>query len=166
MTCASAVRIAGPDDRQEIWRLFLQSHRENGQFTLAPEKVDWLLHRTLVPQAISPNDIGPRGVIGVIGAVGALEALSMLIIDSYWYTDDKHLSEYLVFVDPECRKSGHAKAMIEWMKHESDVIGLPLVTGIISNIRTEAKVRLYRRMLPPIGAFFMYRGTKPSSATV
>src|SRR5512141_875533 len=99
----SVVRIAGPDDRQEIWRLFLQSHRENGQFTLAPEKVDWLLHRALVPQAVPAWDMGPRGVVAVIGEQGALEALTMLMIDTYWYTNDKHLAEYLVFVDPECR---------------------------------------------------------------
>lgn len=159
----SIVRIAGADDRQEIWRLFLQGHRENGQFNLVPEKVDWLLHRALVPQAIPAWDTGPRGVVGVIGEPGKLEALALLVIDTYWYTEDKHLSEYVVYVDPECRRSNHAKAMIEWMKHESDVTGLPLVTGIISNIRTEAKVRLYRRMVPPIGAFFMYRG-KPSRA--
>ena len=144
--------------------MFLQSHRENGQFNLAPEKVDWLLHRALFPQMIPAWDIGGRPVIGVIGAVGALEALVLMAIETYWYTEDKHISEYMIYVDPECRRSNHAKAIIEWMKHQSDITGLPLMTGIISNKQTEAKVRLYRRMLPPIGAFFMYRGSKSSSA--
>jgi GNAT superfamily N-acetyltransferase len=160
----SSVRIAGPDDRQEIWRMFLQSHRENGQFALDPEKVDWLLHRALYPQMIAPSDFGPRPVVGVIGAVGALEALALMAVDTYWYTNEKHLGEYLVYVDPECRHSGHAKAIIQWMKRQSDITGLPLLTGIISNQRTDAKVRLYRRMLPPIGAFFMYRGKSSSAA--
>ncbi len=144
--------------------MFLQSHRENGQFTLAPEKVDWLLHRALFPQMIAPHDYGVRPVVGVIGEVGKLEALVLMAIETYWYTDDKHIGEYLVYVDPECRQSNHAKAIIQWMKHQSDITGLPLLTGIISTKQTEAKVRLYRRMLPPIGAFFMYRGTKSSSA--
>jgi hypothetical protein len=156
----SVVRIAKADDRPEVWRLLLQSHRENGQFTLKPEKVDWLVTRALEPKLIPEWDMGARPIISVIGATGALEALCLMSVDAYWYTDEKHLGEYLVYVDPECRKSGHAKAMVEWMKHQSDITGLPLLTGVISNERTEAKVRLYRRMVPYIGAFFLYRGGK------
>jgi len=45
MTSPSLVRIAGPRDREEVWRLFLQGHQENGIFELAPEKVDYLINR-------------------------------------------------------------------------------------------------------------------------
>lgn len=152
MTCPSIVRVAKPDDRQEIWRLFLQGHRENGQFNLAPEKVDYFLSRALCPEAIPAWDTGPRGAIGVIGDVGALEALVFVTIGTYWYSHDRHLEEFIVYVDPECRKSTHARALVGWMKHQSDLTGLPLVTGIISNERTEAKVALYSRMLPKVGA--------------
>lgn len=161
MTCPSIVRVAKQDDRQEIWRLFLQGHRENGQFNLAPEKVDYFLTRALVPEAIPAWDTGPRGAIGVIGDVGALEALVFVTIGSYWYSHDRHLEEFIVYVDPECRKSTHARSLVSWMKHQSDLTGLPLVTGIISNERTEAKVALYSRMLPKVGAFFLY-GNKGS----
>jgi GNAT superfamily N-acetyltransferase len=161
MTCPSIVRVARPDDRQEIWRLFLQGHRENGQFTLAPEKVDYFLNRALFPDAIPEWDTGPRGAIGVIGDVGALEALVFVTIGTYWYSHDRHLEEFIVYVDPECRKSTHARALVAWMKQQSDFTGLPLVTGIISNHRTEAKVALYERMLPRVGAFFLY-GSKGS----
>jgi hypothetical protein len=169
MTCPSIVRIARPEDRQEIWRLFLQGHRENGQFTLAPEKVDFLLTRALCPQLIPEWDTGPRGAIGVIGDIGSLEALVLVMIDTYWYSNERHLGEYLVYVDPECRRSYHARALVEWMKHQSDKTRLPLLTGIISNQRTEAKVRLYQRMLPRIGAFFLYTpqsSVQSSSAAV
>jgi hypothetical protein len=33
---------------------------------------------------------------------------------------------------------------------------MPLVIGVISNIRTEAKIKLYERRLPKAGAFFVY----------
>jgi GNAT superfamily N-acetyltransferase len=158
MPCPSIVRVAKPADHMEIWRLFLQGHRENGQFNLAPEKVEYFLSRALHPDLIPDWDTGPRGAIGVIGDVGHLEALVFVTIGSYWYSHDRHLEEFLVFVDPECRASGHARALIEWMKLQSDKTGLPLVTGVISNERTEAKVRLYRRLLPPVGAFFLYGG--------
>lgn len=156
MTCPSIVRVARPEDRQEIWRLFLQGHRENAQFSLAPEKVDWFITRALHPDLIPQWDTGPRGAIGVIGDVGKLEALAFLTIGSFWYSHDRHLEEYVVYVDPECRRSYHARAMITWMKQQSHNTGLQLLTGVISNIRTEAKVNLYGRMVPKIGAFFLY----------
>lgn len=162
MTSPSVVRIATPEDGQEIWRLFLQGHKENGIFTLAPEKVQWFLNRVLYPETIPIGDTGPRGVIGVIGPVGSLEALVFLTIGSYWYSDDLHLEEYIIYTDPEHRKSHHVQALIAWMKNQVELTGLPLVTGIISNVRTEAKCRLYRRMLPKIGEFF-YLGPKGSS---
>jgi len=42
------------------------------------------------------------------------------------------------------------------MKNLSDQLGIPLLTGIISKERTAAKIRLYDRMLPRIGAFYLY----------
>jgi GNAT superfamily N-acetyltransferase len=162
MSCPSIVRVAGPADRQEIWRLFLQSHRENGKFSLAPEKVDFFINRALFPEAIPEWDTGVRGAIGVIGDVGSLEAIVLLMLGSYWYTHDRFLEEYMIFVDPECRRSFHARALIQWMKNQSDRVGLPLFTGVVSTHRTEAKVALYERMLPRVGAFFLY-GDKFSS---
>jgi hypothetical protein len=158
----SVVRLATAEDASEIWRLLLQSHKENGMFTLAPEKVAWFLSRVLCPETIPPDDTGTRGVIGVIGPVGSLEALVFLTIGQYWYTNDKHLEEFIVYTDPEHRKSHHVQALIEWMKHQVEVTQMPLFTGIVSNIRTEAKCRLYRRMLPKVGEFFCL-GPKGSS---
>jgi len=163
MSFLSDVRLAKPEDHQEIWRLFLQGHRENGLFSLAPEKVQWFMNRALYPHLIPPNDTGVRGVIGVIGPVGALEALVFLTVGEYWYSDQKHIEEFIVYVDPECRKSTHAHALIEWMKQQVEETQLPLMTGIISTHRTEAKCRLYRRMLPKIGEFFYLA---PKGATV
>lgn len=151
----SPVRAATPEDYREIWRLFLQSHRENGLFEIAPNKVQWLLNRILYPQSIPPGDTGVRGVIGVIGPVGALEGLAFVTIGEYWYSTEKHIQEFLVYVDPECRKSGHAQALVQWMKDQAEVTKLPLLTGIVTNHRTEAKCRLYRRMLPKVGELFM-----------
>ena len=154
----STVRTAVEADRKEIWRLFLQGHKENGLFELAPEKVDWFITRMINPETIPPWDTGPRGTIGVIGPIGNLEGLAFVIIGGFWYTHDKHLEELLVYVDPECRKSGHSRSLIEWMKQQSLETTLPLVTGIVSTHRTEAKVRLYERMLPKVGAFFLFNG--------
>lgn len=153
----SVVRLATPADHQEIWRLFLQGHNENGIFQLAPDKVEYFIQRALFPKMIPPWDQGPRGEIRVIGPVGKLEAICFVIIGQFWYSHDYHIEELLVYVDPEFRHSDHSKILIDWMKKAAEKSGLPLLTGIMSNYRTEAKVRLYQRQLPKIGAFFLWR---------
>ena len=163
MASQSVVRVANRHDAGEIWRLFLQGHRENGLFTLAPDKVQYFMQRALCPEMIEPEDTGPRGIIGVIGPTGGLEALVFVTLGTYWYSHEKHLQEFLVYVDPECRQSEHAKALVDWMKDQVEETKLPLLTGVISTKRTEAKCRLYRRLLPKVGEFF-YFGPKGSGA--
>jgi hypothetical protein len=154
----SIVRIAGPADESEVYRLMLLAHAEISIFPHSNERVVWYVRRFLFGHQLHPDDTGPRGVIGVIGPVGALRALTMVGLGQYWYTDSRHLEEYLVFVDPEHRKDSarYGPTLIEWLKERSRSTGLPLLTGILSNHRTEAKVRLYQRMLPQIGAYFFY----------
>jgi len=143
--------------------MFLQGHRENGGFTLDPRKVDWFIQRAIFPERIADWDTGVRGTIGVIGPVGALEGIVFVTIAQFWYSNEHHLEEFIVYVDPECRKSGHAKELINWMKRQSDLTGLKLLTGIMSNERTEAKCRLYGRLLPKWGEFFLYSGNGKGS---
>ena len=92
----------------------------------------------------------------MIGPVGKLEAIAFIIISQFWYSEAYHIEELTVFVEPESRKSEHAKVMIDWMKKTADELGIPLLTGIMSTERTEAKVRLYDRQLPRIGSFYLY----------
>ena len=155
----STVRKATPFDAPEIWRLFLQTHHENGLFSLAPSKVTEFMDRAIHPERIPSWDTGPRAQIGVIGPQGRLEGVVFVLISSFWYSSDLHLEELLVYVDPECRKSGHAVAMLKWMKGLADALQIPLLTGIISKTRTAAKIRLYDRQLPRIGAFYLYPKT-------
>lgn len=156
MVSPSIVRSATPEDHQEIWRLFLQAHNENGIFKLCPHKVEFFVQRALHPESIPKWDTGPRGQIVVIGPQGALEAVCFVLIGNFWYSDEFHLEELLVFVDPLYRASNHAKSLIEWMKKTAESLGIKVLSGIMSNTRTEAKVRLYKRQMPCIGAFFLY----------
>jgi hypothetical protein len=155
----SVIRPATPFDAPEIWRLFLQLHRENGIFTLDPMKVTSFMDRALHPERIQPWDTGPRAKIAVIGPQGRLEAVVFVLISTFWYSSDFHLEELLVFVDSECRKSRHAVTCIDWMKSLSKELGIPLITGIISKEKTAAKIRLYDRHLPRVGAFYLFPQT-------
>jgi hypothetical protein len=161
MSVPSVIRIAGPDDFNEVWRLLLLGYGENAIFPLSERKAQWFVKRALNPSMIREGDTGTRGVIGVIGPVGALEGLAFLTIGSYWYTEEHNIEEFIVFVDPNHRASEHAKALINWMKAQPDIVGIPLVTGVLSNTRTEAKCRLYGRLLPKAGEFFL---VKPKTA--
>ncbi len=165
MSAPSIVRIAGPGDYHECWRLFLMGHKENGLFPLAPDKVEFFIKRLLWPELIHPDDTGVRGAIGVIGTIGSLEGLCVVTIGSYWYSHAMHLEEFIVYVDPEHRKTNHAHAFLQWMKDQVEITKIPLVTGVISTSRTEAKCRLYRRMLPKVGEFFLF-SPKGSGAMV
>lgn len=160
MSSPSVVRIAGPDDYSEVWRLLRQSHTESGLFSFSVRKVSALLNTVIDPRGLKSDRAG--SLIGVIGPEHALEGLVLLVTGCFWYSEDQHLEEYMIYVDPPHRRSGHAKALVSWMKGRVEVTGLPLITGILSTHRTEAKVRLYERMLPKIGAFF-YIAPKGSS---
>lgn len=152
----SVVRRAVPEDHDDLWRLLLMSHRENGLFQMDAKKVEFFIQRALFPQFIHPMDTGSRAEIGVIGSTAKLEGMALLTLGNFWYSSEFHLEELIVYVDPECRRSGHAKALVEWMKSMSDDLGIPLVTGIMSRDRTEAKIRLYDRYLPRVGAIYLH----------
>lgn len=156
MTSPSVVRPAVPEDKAEVWRLFKALHAENALFKISDEKVEFYINRLLNPETIKAEDTGPRGFIGVIGPVGALEGCIMLTIGAVWYSEEWTLDEHLNFVDPQYRRSEHAKALIDFAKNCADKIGVRLVIGVLSTKRTAAKVRLYERKLMPAGAFFIH----------
>lgn len=167
LTLTPKVRVAGPDDYQETCRLLMLAQAENAIFKPNPAKVDFYIRRFLWARNLPDHDTGPRGCFGVIGPPHALEGVCMLALGCFWYTDQVHLEEYLVFVDPNYRKGDarHGLALVNWAKAQVHKTSLPVICGILSNNRTAAKVRLYRRHLSEVGAYFFYDGTdKPHFA--
>jgi hypothetical protein len=135
----------------------MQHHNENGVFSLDFQKVDWMLGRLLRPDMIPEADTGTRGIMGVIGPVGALEAVVAVVISAPWYSSERCLNDLVMFVDPEFRHSEHSKALLEWMKYQSTIAGIKIVSGVVTTHRTEAKIRLYQRQMPTkLGAYFLY----------
>jgi len=166
MTSESIVRVATPDEYESVWKLMLLSYEENAVFPLDEPKARWHLRRAICPHEILSTDTGLRGVVGVIGGKDRLEGLCFLTIGSFWYSNALHLEEFMVFVHPDHRKSEHAKAFINWMKQQVAETGLPLMTGVFSLKRTEAKCRLYQRMMPKLGEFFFYTPDMVSSSAL
>lgn len=96
-------------------------------------------------------------IIGALGPTGRIEGAIFMLISSFWYSSDFCLEELFSFVKEPFRRSTHAKELVNFGKRCSDELGIPLVIGVVSNIRTQAKVGLYKRQLSdPVGAYFAY----------
>lgn len=150
MTDTPIVRLATPADEPGIMNLCRLMHAENGLFTLSETKVRDRFQRAFTHAG---------GVIGVIDGERELRAAVMLDLGQLWYTDDWHVADLMVFVHPDHRKSDCVDALISFARVTADGIGLPMLSGVFSNVRTKAKVRLYQRLLgEPAGALFVYCG--------
>jgi len=144
------VRLAQPEDIHELMEVSLKACDDNG--FVKPNKIKLL--RELWAGANHDN-----GLIGVIGEPGQIEGAILLRITDTWYSDDTILEERGIFILPEFRnaKGGRARRLCEFAKRASEVLEVPLLIGVLSNHRTEAKVRLYERQFgKPTGAFFLY----------
>lgn len=100
--------------------------------------------------------------LGVIGDEGRVEGSIYLLVGQLWYNPNFiWLEDRWVFVLPEYRKSqpgklSNAVELLKCAKYFAETLGLPLMLSILNNDRTEAKVRLYRRIFgEPSGAFFL-----------
>lgn len=151
------VRFGEPIDEKQVTLLLMLAHAENSIFDWDYPKATWVIQRMLFNHFLPANDTGLRGCFGVIGPVGGtLEALTMIAVSQQWYTTKPYLEEYIVYVHPEHRTKGHASRLIDFLIDLSERMKIPLLTGILSQTRMEAKCRLYRRKLCPVGQFFMH----------
>jgi hypothetical protein len=148
------VRIGVPEDVHPMMDLALKACDENGFVDPNPEK----LLAEIWP-ALNLHD----GIVGIIQDEGdRLEGAILLRIGKMWYSDASVIEEKAIFIHPDYRsaKGGRARRLCEFSKQAADTLGLPLVIGVLSNHRTEAKVRLYERQFgKPSGAFFLYNAT-------
>lgn len=148
------IRIGTPDDLDGCMELALMACRENGFVNPNPRKMledFW--------QALNME----HGLVGLIGKEGEkIEGGILLRIGTMWYSDEPVLEEKAIFIHPDFRsvKGGRARRLCEFSKQAAKSLGVPLIIGVLSNHRTEAKVRLYERQFGrPTGAFFLYNAS-------
>lgn len=141
------VRLATLKDGDDIMNLLALMHEENGLFEMDTDAVRDMVNNVLA---------GKNGIIGVIDGENGLEAAVCLVIDKLWYAKTWCLNDVFNFVAPQHRRSTRAKSLIAFAKNYSDQVGIPLLMGIVSNVRTEAKIKLLERQMKKAGAFFIY----------
>jgi GNAT superfamily N-acetyltransferase len=146
------VREGVVEDFNELMRMSIAATRENA--FVEPDEMMLAQHM----YAALSKQMGIAGVIG--GAPGEpLEAAIVLRVGPMWYSPELILEEKAIYVCPEFRsaKGGRARKLSEWAKGLSEKLGIPLAIGVLSNTRTEAKIRLYQRVFgPPAGVYFLY----------
>jgi len=141
------VRLASPQDEEKILDLLMLMHEENGLFEMDYDSVREMVRKVLNRE---------NGIIGVIDGEDGIEAAVCLVIDRLWYAKTWCLNDVFNFVAPKYRRSTRAKSLISFAKNYSDQVGIPLLMGIVSNVRTEAKIKLLERQMRKAGAFFIY----------
>jgi GNAT superfamily N-acetyltransferase len=150
-----AVCVATPKFFNALMDTVRAGHAENGQHPLSLLKIGNIVWRGVTRQ---------NSIIGVIGDETFVKAMVVLEIDPVYYSDDLVLSERLVYVRPENRRSEYAKQLLMFAKRCADETGLELTIGIISDQKLEPKRRLYERIFPLGGYWFSYRPQTPSGA--
>ena len=145
------VRVGTPDDVHQFMDLCLQGSAENG--FVQPDAQKLL-------EEVWPALNRDGGICGVIGKPGAdhFEGGVLLRTSRLWYSDKLVLEERGIFVHPEYRaaKGGRARKLCEFAKTAADKLDMPLLIGVLSNDRTEGKVRLYERIFgKPAGAYWL-----------
>lgn len=141
------VRVAVPADEEEIMRLMHAAFEEQPIFKLNEQKM-----RDKIKMCVERKG----GVIGVIEGLNGLEGYLIAVMGQYWYSDDWHLEELSNFVHPDHRRSTHAKNLIDFAKWFAEQLHMPLILGILSTQRLEAKTRLYKRQATLCGAVFVH----------
>lgn len=145
------IRVGTLDDLDPMMELALMACDENGFVNPNPVKLLEQIYSALAQD---------HGLIGIIGIPGEkIEGAVLLRISKMWYSDQDVLEEKAIFIHPDYRnaKGGRARRLVEFSKQASDYLKIPLIIGVLSNHRTEAKVRLYERQFGKAsGAFFLY----------
>ena len=147
------VRTGTPVDIHPMMDLALSACEENGLTRPNPHK--------LAAEIWSSLNLF-HGIVGIIGEQGKpLEAAVLLRCEAMWYSDDLVLNERAVFVAEPFRqaKGGRASKLIDFAVDAAKKLEMPLVVGVMSNQRTEGKVKMYGRKLgDPAGAYWIVNG--------
>jgi len=145
------IRVGTLEDLDPMMELALMACDENGFVNPNPVKLLEQIYSALAQD---------HGLIGIIGKPSEkIEGAVLLRVSKMWYSDQDVLEEKAIFIHPDYRnaKGGRARRLVEFSKQASDYLKIPLIIGVLSNHRTEAKVRLYERQFGKAsGAFFLY----------
>lgn len=163
----SSVRIAKHGDELAIFDTILLGHADNGLWPISHNKILKLVEDAVRSTMIEDR---PKPTIGIIEGENGIEAMTCFTFDQYWYTDEWHICELFNWVHPDHRASKHADSLMAFQKKFTDDMCVEtghkfaLLTGVMTLKRLEAKINLFGRKYPQIGALFAYNLDLPDDA--
>lgn len=144
------VRPAQESDEENLFALLCMAYKENAPYPINPNKV-----RLMIAKASRDKDV----IIGVIDAPdgsGRIAASVGAMFSQWWYTDEWHIEDCWNFVHPEYRRHPFAKDLLNYSKWIAEKMEMPLHVGVMTSTRMEAKIKFFSRMMPQVGAAFVY----------
>lgn len=143
------VQLANLSMAEDITDVLLQGEDEG--FVFPPD-------RTVILEYVKEIMNRNGGIIGVIYDHDnkIVEGVIGLRLDKFWFSDQWFIKDIFMYVHPEFRRSTRAKCLIAFAKECAKKMNIPLLMGIMSNIRTEAKAKLYERQMNRAGSFFVF----------
>lgn len=155
----TGVRIARQQDTERLFALIVESENE---WTLAPRNYDRV--RAAIALAVDRSplvdvDGSPvmRPAFGVVDGPLGIEGACGLCPAQHWDSDATYLRGFFLYVHVACRRSTHAKMLIQFGNWFADMAAMPLIWELLHPTRTEAKGRLLARQASPVGGLFMHQ---------
>lgn len=155
-----SLRLATHSDLEHIGSLLWSMHREIGIASVSERKAREAVLRTLnEPTSCCILAEREGKIVGVLG----------LVLTSWWYSEERFLTDLFFFVDPSHRadvhangeNAGHATKLIAWAKAAARKLNVPLVISVGTEIAPLPKVRFMSKHMNPFGGSFIY---KPGAA--
>lgn len=152
------VRVARDDDAEQLYSLIRESEAE---WSVAPrnyDKVRGIIHLAVDRTPLVDADGSPvmRPIFGVVDGDLGIEGCCGLYPTQQWDSDAQYLRGFFLYVHAACRRSTHAKSLLQFGNWFADRAGMSLIWELLHPDRTEAKARLFARQATQIGALFIH----------
>lgn len=139
------VRRAGIHEIGAIIDLLIAMHVENGLFSLSEAKMARQV-RQLVLQGSCYAVLDGDRIVGIVG----------LDVATPWYSDERHVGDYFLFIHPDYRSTDAGDLLIEAGDAWAAERGMKYLSGPVTPDRPEVKMRWYRsRGFKLIGGLFL-----------
>jgi GNAT superfamily N-acetyltransferase len=103
-----------------------------------------------------PPNFAPSCIAVVETPDKRIIGLCILGVCGNWYTAQKHIEQFLLFIDPEFRHLGCAERLLDWAIDQSTKTNMVMIVRVPYKQSNEALRRLYERKMRKVGADFGY----------
>lgn len=149
------VRLATPTDEDRLFPILMMAHADNGVMPVSEFRV-WEIIRNGTRKDRPKEERTGYNVIGIIEGKDKIEGVISLELSRMAYSEHWHLQDICNYVHPDFRRSNHANDLLEFAKWMAEQMKFPLIFGILTAKRLEAKRRFYQRHAKEAGSLYIH----------